>query len=51
VYQPWRAVKIWYDDILKRLNADSRGKYLGEFDGDDRILNVLSNGVYELDQF
>jgi topoisomerase-4 subunit A len=43
--------KIWYDDILKRLNADSRGKYLGEFDGDDRILNVLSNGVYELTNF
>ncbi|SDP01039.1 topoisomerase-4 subunit A [Mucilaginibacter sp. OK268] len=43
--------KIWYDDILKRLNADSRGKYLGEFDGDDRILNVLSNGVYELTSF
>ncbi|WP_114941032.1 DNA gyrase/topoisomerase IV subunit A [Mucilaginibacter endophyticus] len=43
--------KIWYDDILKRLNADSRGKYLGEFDGDDRILTVLSNGVYELSSF
>ncbi|WP_184550594.1 DNA gyrase/topoisomerase IV subunit A [Mucilaginibacter sp. FT3.2] len=43
--------KIWYDDILKRLNADSRGKYLGEFDGDDRILNVLSTGVYELTNF
>ncbi|MDN5286441.1 MAG: gyrase/topoisomerase subunit [Mucilaginibacter sp.] len=43
--------KIWYDDILKRLNADSRGKYLGEFDGDDRILNVLSSGVYELTNF
>ncbi|WP_374948283.1 DNA gyrase/topoisomerase IV subunit A [Mucilaginibacter sp.] len=43
--------KIWYDDILKRLNADSRGKYLGEFDGDDRVLNVLSNGVYELTSF
>jgi len=43
--------KIWYDDILKRLNADGRGKYLGEFDGDDRILTVLSNGVYELTSF
>ena len=43
--------KIWYDDILKRLNADSRGKYLGEFDGDDRILNVMSNGLYELTSF
>jgi topoisomerase-4 subunit A len=43
--------KIWYDDILKRLNADSRGKYLGEFDGDDRILTVMSNGMYELTSF
>jgi topoisomerase-4 subunit A len=43
--------KIWYDDILKRLNADGRGKYLGEFDGDDRILTVLNNGVYELTSF
>ncbi len=43
--------KIWYDDILKRLNADSRGKYLGEFDGDDRVLTVMSNGVYELTSF
>jgi topoisomerase-4 subunit A len=43
--------KIWYDDILKRLNADGRGKYLGEFDGDDKILTVLSSGVYELTSF
>ena len=43
--------KIWYDEILKRLNADGRGKYLGEFDGPDKILTVLSNGVYELTSF
>jgi len=43
--------KIWYDEILKRLNADSRGKYLGEFDGDDRVLTVLANGTYELTSF
>jgi topoisomerase-4 subunit A len=43
--------KIWYDDILKRLNIDGRGKYLGEFDGDDRILSVLSTGIYELTGF
>ncbi|HEY9535128.1 MAG TPA: DNA gyrase/topoisomerase IV subunit A [Mucilaginibacter sp.] len=43
--------KIWYDEILKRLNVDSRGKYLGEFDGDDRILTIFSNGVYELTSF
>jgi len=43
--------KMWYDDILKRLNVDGRGKYLGEFDGDDRILSVLSTGIYELTSF
>ena len=43
--------KIWYDDILRRLNADGRGKYLGEFDGDDKILTVLASGIYELTSF
>ena len=43
--------KIWYDEILKRLNADGRGKYLGEFDGPDKILTILSTGVYELTSF
>jgi topoisomerase-4 subunit A len=43
--------KIWYDDILKRLNVDARGKFLGEFDGDDRILTVFANGLYELTSF
>ena len=43
--------KIWYDEILKRLNVDGRGKYLGEFDGSDKILTVLATGVYELSSF
>ncbi|PJJ79851.1 DNA gyrase/topoisomerase IV subunit A [Mucilaginibacter auburnensis] len=43
--------KIWYDEILKRLNVDGRGKYLGEFDGDDRILTVMPNGICELTSF
>src|SRR5690606_7070597 len=38
--------KIWYDDILKRLNVDGRGKYLGEFDGEDRILTFNKEGIY-----
>ncbi|WP_293930790.1 DNA gyrase/topoisomerase IV subunit A [Sphingobacterium sp. UBA6645] len=43
--------KIWYDDVLKRLNADERGRYLGEFDGDDKILLTMSDGSYELSNF
>ncbi|WP_410220544.1 DNA gyrase/topoisomerase IV subunit A [Pedobacter sp.] len=45
------GIKIWYDDILKRLNVDGRGKYLGEFDGDDKILQVYGSGTYELSTF
>lgn len=44
-------MKIWYDDLLRRLNVDGRGKYLGEFDGDDRILQVHKEGWYELSSF
>lgn len=39
--------KIWFDNILNRLNVDERGSYLGEFDGDDRILIFYKEGSYE----
>lgn len=45
------GLKIWYDDLLRRLNVDGRGKYLGEFDGDDKILQVHRDGWYELSTF
>ncbi|MDQ7947548.1 MAG: DNA gyrase/topoisomerase IV subunit A [Pedobacter sp.] len=45
------GLKIWYDELLKRLNVDGRGKYLGEFDGDDKILQVNAAGFYELTTF
>lgn len=43
--------KIWFDDVLRRLNADERGRYLGEFDGDDKILLAYSDGSYEFSSF
>jgi topoisomerase-4 subunit A len=43
--------KIWFDETLKRLNVDSRGKYLGEFDGDDKIMTLNHLGIYELSSF
>src|SRR5690606_1195772 len=43
--------KIWFDDVLRRLNADERGHYLGEFDGDDKILLVYPDGSYEFSSF
>ncbi len=43
--------KIWFDADVLRLNADNRGKYLGEFSGDDRILVIYKNGEFELYSF
>lgn len=43
--------KIWYDDVLKRLNVDGRGQFLGEFDGEDKILTLMADGTYELTSF
>lgn len=43
--------KISFDTVLQRLNADGRGRYLGTFEGDDRILSILQNGQAELYSF
>jgi len=42
---------IWYDPEVLRLNADQRGKYLGEFSGSDRILVISNSGYYKLYSF
>ncbi len=42
------ARDIWYDDTVRRLNADKRGLYLGAFEGDDRILQLFSNGDFKI---
>ncbi len=43
--------KIWFDPDVKRINADNRGDYLGEFLGDDKILVIYKNGEFELYNF
>ncbi len=40
--------KIWFDPDVLRLNAESRGKYLGEFSGEDKILGLYKNGEFQL---
>ena len=40
--------KIWFDEDVLRLNADNRGKYLGEFSGEDKILVLYKKGEYQL---
>jgi topoisomerase IV subunit A len=43
--------KIWFDDDVKRLNADGRGRLLGEFSGDDKLLEVTKSGTFRLSNF
>ena len=37
--------KIWFDDVVQRLNVDGRGELLGEFRGEDRLLIITQFGV------
>jgi topoisomerase-4 subunit A len=45
------ARKIWYDNIVGRLNDEGRGKFLGSFKGEDKILTLYKNGEYRLSSF
>ena len=38
--------QIWYDDEIRRLNADGRGVALGEFCGDDRLIVWTDRNQY-----
>ena len=43
--------KIWFDEDVRRLNSDNRGKYLGEFSADDMILVIYKTGEYLICNF
>jgi len=45
------ARKIWFDDIIMRLNVDQRGVLLGEFQAEDKILTIYKNGTARLTSF
>jgi topoisomerase-4 subunit A len=45
------ARKIWFDEVVGRLNDDNRGKFLGSFKGDDKILTIYKSGEYRLSHF
>ena len=42
------ARKVWFDESVRRLNSDGRGRLLGAFGPDDRMLVVVASGAYEL---
>ncbi len=42
---------IWYDADVQRLNEDGRGLHLGQFEAEDKILAIFSNGTYYTTSF
>ena len=45
------GIKIFYDDEVGRLNTDGKGKLLGNFEGDDKIIALYKDGTYELTNY
>jgi topoisomerase-4 subunit A len=45
------ARKVWYDETVRRLNGEGRGNFLGEFNAEDKIMALQSDGVYSLTSF
>ncbi|UKN02287.1 DNA gyrase/topoisomerase IV subunit A [Paracrocinitomix mangrovi] len=45
------ARKIWWDDVVKRLNVDGRGEFLGRFKGDDKLLTIYDTGELRVTNF
>jgi topoisomerase-4 subunit A len=45
------GIEIWYDEVVGTLNTDERGRYLGTFEGDDKILAIYKDGTYELKNY
>lgn len=43
--------KIWFDESVRRLNADGRGQFLGNFKGDDKILIINTQAEAKLISF
>ena len=43
--------KIWFDEDVLRLNADGRGRFLGEFSGEDKLLVITKSGNFRLSSF
>ena len=37
--------KIWFDDVVRRLNVDGRGELIGEFRADDLLLIINQKGI------
>jgi topoisomerase IV subunit A len=40
--------KLWFDETFGRLNTEEKGLFLGNFDGDDKVLVINKDGNYEI---
>ena len=40
--------RLWFDETFGRLNTEDKGRLLGNFDGDDKILVIDYDGNYEI---
>ncbi|MCA6362482.1 MAG: DNA gyrase/topoisomerase IV subunit A [Bacteroidetes bacterium] len=46
-----RKQNVWYDKQTRRLSYEERGRFLGQFGPEDRILEVTESGHYRLTGF
>ncbi|MCU7551545.1 DNA gyrase/topoisomerase IV subunit A [Chitinophagaceae bacterium LB-8] len=42
------SIKLWFDDKFGRLNHDGKGIELGDFNAEDRVLVIYTDGSYEI---
>jgi len=40
--------RLWFDETFGRLNTEEKGRSLGSFEGDDKILVLYKDGNYEI---
>jgi topoisomerase-4 subunit A len=43
--------KVWFDEDVMRLNVDARGRFLGEFTGEDQVLVITKSGHFRTTNF
>lgn len=44
-------LNLWYDADSGRLNKDQRGRYLGKFDGEDKVIVFMRSGSYKITSY
>ena len=45
------GVDIWYDEVTGRLNREERGRHVGNFNGDDKLVVLYKTGEYEVTSY